>query len=78
MNENERFSKLNSIKACPVCGRKLERGYVITPGIRWDKQKHIIAIQRARRLGSIPWTHNNFPSLKCETCEVVVLDYGSD
>ncbi|NIO36917.1 hypothetical protein GTO27_04350 [Candidatus Bathyarchaeota archaeon] len=77
MSKKEDLSKLDSLESCPICDKKLERGYVITPGIRWDTQKHVLAIGSARRLGSIPWTLNNFPSLKCGTCGIVIIDYGS-
>jgi hypothetical protein len=77
MGRKEEVSKLRSVESCPVCGKKLEKGYVITEGIRWDSSKHKLFIGSARRLGAIPWTLNNFPSLKCETCGIVILDFGS-
>jgi hypothetical protein len=61
MSEKDEFSKLSSIKKCPICRGKLVKGYFTIPrgigGWRWD-------------------TYDNAPALKCERCGIAILDYG--
>jgi len=62
MSEKEEFSKLSSIKKCPICRGKLVKGYFTIPkaigGWHWD-------------------TYDNAPALKCERCGIAILDYGA-
>lgn len=77
MTEKEEFSKLTSIKECPICGGELNKGYIIPPrGIGWNTKKHKIWFRSANQL--IPyesWTIQNPPALRCKKCKIVIFDY---
>jgi ssDNA-binding Zn-finger/Zn-ribbon topoisomerase 1 len=60
MSEQDEFSKLNSVKECPVCGRKLVKGYFTIP--RGTGVFHSD-------------TYDNAPALRCERCGIAILDY---
>lgn len=72
----EEFSKLNSIKKCPICGGELDRGYVgAHEGIMWDSVKR-------KYYGAMLWRFYsvflNTPALRCERCGIMIFDYGYD
>lgn len=61
MIEKEEFAKLSSIKKCPICRRKLVKGYFTIP----------------RKIGGLLWdAYDDAPTLKCERCGIAILDYG--
>jgi len=31
---------MTEVKKCPECRREMEKGYIITPAIRWSKRRH--------------------------------------
>ncbi|MEM3622711.1 MAG: PF20097 family protein [Candidatus Bathyarchaeia archaeon] len=69
----EEFSKLISIKKCPICGGELDRGYIFSSStIRWDLEKPKF---------SWVWTFRdivpfwNAPALRCKQCEIVIFDW---
>jgi len=78
MSGLEEFSKLASVQKCPVCGGKLDRGYVIPPrGIAWDTKKHEGGVTFVRKLVPVvTWKLKNLPALKCEHCGIAIFDYS--
>jgi len=81
MNEDEEFSMLSSVKKCPVCGGWLEKGYFNAPrGISWDTVKHkLSAVTMDFMMPRISSAIEvkNIPALRCEKCEIAILDYSS-
>lgn len=72
------FSRLLSVKECPNCGGKLEKGYFISPrGMYWDTKKHekgaMIVDYMMPRVSSV-FTLENAPALRCEKCGVAIID----
>ncbi len=61
MNEKDEFSKLSSIKKCPIFRGKLVKGHFTIP--RAIGEWHLDA-------------YDNAPALKCERCGIAILDYG--
>jgi len=78
MSESDEFSKLNSVKECPICGHTLEKGYVNAPrGVLWLKKKpkvHLTTIFDSRFVVPIPAFHAlDLPALKCENCNFIAF-----
>ncbi len=73
----EELGRLDSIKKCPLCGEKLEKGYVISSGfIRWDTKKHkFLAAAGELLCPTFSLTLPNLPSLRCKQCSIVIFDY---
>lgn len=81
MSESEVFSKLDSIKKCPIYNEELERGYIIaTHSIRWDvvKRKHWIEPAEILVRGISGWIWEECPNvtaLRCERRGIVIFSY---
>ncbi len=81
MNEKEvEFARLISVKKCPNCGSKLNKGYFTAPrGMFWDTKKHrlgtMVADYVMPRFSSV-FALENSPALKCEKCGVAIIDTG--
>ena len=78
MSEQDEFSRLSSVKECPNCGGKLDRGYFTAPrGMFWDTKKHglgtMVADYMMPGMTSV-FTLENVPALKCEKCGVAIID----
>ncbi len=79
----QEFSKLNSLRECPVCGGELQKGYIhTTRDIYWDEERHkhnILACREVIIMAQWPYlfrTIPHAPSLKCTNCKIVVFHYG--
>jgi len=70
MGEGGEFSRLSSVKQCPICGGELDKGYFNAPrGVYWSRQKHqlgMIALDQV--MPGALWTSDVVPTLKCENC----------
>jgi hypothetical protein len=76
MNENEEFSKLASIKKCPICGGELEKGYIgAHEGVTWNSNKREYLRVMLWRFYSV---FLNIPALRCERCSIIIFDYAHD
>jgi ribosomal protein L32 len=79
MSEKDDFSGIVSVKKCPNCGGKLDRGYFTAPwGMYWDKKKHGSTTYLRDRLWpglSMQFELVNAPALRCERCGIAILDY---
>lgn len=77
MGEENEFSRLVSVKKCPICGGKLEKGYFNAPrGVYWSEERHrlgMIALDSV--MPGALWTSDAVPGLKCESCGIAVVDY---
>jgi len=70
MSERGEFSKLSSVKRCPICGGKLVKGYFNAPrGVYLGTEKHKLGLvlRDSVMLGAL-WTQDNVPALRCENC----------
>jgi hypothetical protein len=63
---------------CPICGSKLEKGYVFNPyasSLAWSKEKKRTAAERI--VGeNITWFGYNFVASRCPYCMMIFLPYG--
>lgn len=82
MSEKEEFSRLSSVKKCPVCGGETEKGYVHgIRGIYWSTKKYLLSsLGYLSAIGSEAivsmWEPvKHVPGLKCEKCGIVIFDY---
>jgi len=73
VSEKEEFSKLTSIKKCPVCGEELVKGFIIpTWHLHWDTKKR----RFATHLGiPLVWRVRNVAALRCKSCKIVIFDW---
>jgi hypothetical protein len=72
MTEND-FSKLNTIKSCPICRGPLERGLVVAPrGVYWNR---FSVFDSTAILSQWSWTMPKTPSLRCNNCDIVIISY---
>ncbi len=68
MSEKEEFSKLTSIKECPICHGEIHKGYINPPkDMHWDTQK--------RKFYGRMSVGESFPALRCKQCEIVIFDW---
>jgi len=77
MSEGVEFSKLSSVKKCPICGGNLVKGYFNAPrGVYWGTEKHKLGLVLLDYVmpGAL-WTQDNVPALRCENCGIAIIDY---
>jgi len=60
---------MSEVKKCPECGGAMEKGYIITEGIRWSKEKHA---RLALWEDFIP----NVEAYRCTNCKLVMIPHG--
>jgi hypothetical protein len=79
MSEKKEFSKLTSIKKCPVCNGEIEKGY-IQGEVYWKKKKRRLLARvlttENTMVGPPLWMVPYIPALKCVNCEITIFDYG--
>jgi len=78
MSEKDEFCRIVSVKKCPNCGGKLDKGYFTAPrGMFWGTKKHVLGTMVADyvkpALTSV-WTLETVPALRCEKCGVAIID----
>jgi ssDNA-binding Zn-finger/Zn-ribbon topoisomerase 1 len=82
MSENQRrveFSRLISVKECPVCGGKLDKIYLTAPrGYYLSAEKAKLGVYFLDTI--MPSVSSgvlleNAPALKCENCGIAIIDY---
>lgn len=70
---------MNFIIKCPVCGSRMERGFLIESGkgMRWDKSKRIIKKTPPIEdtiVGFNP-SGNRLRAYRCKECQVIIFEY---
>ncbi len=81
MSENEDFFKLASIKHCPICNEKLEKGYITSQrSIFWDTKRHHWQFFTIKEELKSMWEvrARNFPTLRCHNCRIIISYYGEE
>ena len=68
---------------CPVCGDKMEKGYVsATPDVYWSKKKVTLKFWRTRwealLRGHFYGTMVNAEAYRCPNCKIVTFSYDED
>lgn len=81
MSETDEFSRLISVERCPSCGGELHKTYLIAPrGFYLSNEKARLG---AFILDTMMWRWSsvglleNVPALKCDKCDIVIVDYKS-
>jgi len=82
MSEKEvEFSRLVSVKECPVCGENLDEVYLTAPrGFYLSPEKAKLGIyflDTVMPSVSSVALLRNAPALKCENCGIAIIDYGA-
>jgi hypothetical protein len=76
MNEGVQSPVLASISKCPSCSGELEKGYAITEAIAFDTKKKRFFRGPKYVLTKCPsWTVRTLPALRCDKCNIVIIDY---
>jgi len=77
MNEDFQSSVLVSVSKCPSCGGELEKGYAFTEQIAFDTQKkRFFRLSRKYILTKNPTWGLTLPALRCDNCNIVIIDYS--
>ena len=61
---------------CPNCGKQMEKGYIITPAVRWSKEKHTQFAFGQELV--IPWQIQAIPNVeayRCSPCRLILFHY---
>jgi len=76
-SESGEYLRLSSVKECPICGGRLDRGYFSAPrGAYWTAKRHTAGfILLDRVMPGALWTLDIVPALKCESCGIAVVDF---
>ncbi|NWG11174.1 hypothetical protein HXY33_05430 [Candidatus Bathyarchaeota archaeon] len=63
------------VKKCPKCRGEMEKGYIITPAIRWSKEKHMHVALGQELV--VPWGLKlaNVEAYRCKKCRLVLFHY---
>jgi len=80
MSEGVDYSKFHPLEKCPLCNCVLEKAVVNAPrGLYWDDQPRRIfggagegLLDRDHETSFLPFA----PALRCEKCEIVIVDYS--
>jgi len=79
LSKGKESSVLSSVKKCPICGGRLEKGYLNAPrGIYWSTEKPGVGtrvLDTALPRFSSWFMSENPPALRCENCGVAIVDY---
>jgi len=76
MNEDWQSSVLASLSKCPSCGGELEKGYALTEAIAFDTQKkRFFRGPKYVLIKYSGWTFNTLPALRCDKCNIIIIDY---
>jgi hypothetical protein len=70
---------MSKAKKCPFCGGKLDDGYLVLSrgaNLTWDTKKHRLITWTSDSLFSAPFVPVNIPTLRCEHCRIMIIDYG--
>jgi len=81
MSEKGEFSRIASIRKCPICGGELEKGFLNAPrGVYWSIEKRVLGtILLDSAMPGALFTHENLPALKCGNCGIAIVDWhGSE
>lgn len=78
MSEKDEYCRIVSVKRCPNCGGKLDKGYFTAPrGMYWNTEKHgldtAVLDYMTPRIFSF-FMLENAPALKCKRCGVAIID----
>lgn len=65
------------IRKCPMCGRKMKRGYIVTDRIRWSYRNLALPALSGEFIVYSPWKLANIEAYRCEECSLVLFHYGS-
>jgi hypothetical protein len=68
---------MTEIRKCPRCGDKMEKGYVVTDGIRWSQRNLALPTLSGEFIVYSPWKLANVEACRCEKCSLVLFHYGS-
>lgn len=86
-HEKSEIQKLTEEKAplievCPLCGSKLERGYVASKMISWSDKKISNWYFKGLFGGEIivskgyPYLIENVEAFRCKKCKLIIFKYG--
>ena len=74
MSSDEDYARLSAIAKCPICGGKLEKGYLNTPRYWTNERQPPSTIASDYFMRDHLWTADVAPALKCENCGITISD----
>ena len=63
------------IEICPLCGSVMEKGFIITREIVWNRKEHK-HFDIGEKIVPPNWHLANVEAHRCEKCKLVVFQYG--
>jgi len=64
---------------CPLCGVRMERGYLIEggEGLLWDNSKRIInrRVPVGETIVGFSQSYNRLRAYRCKECKIMVFEY---
>jgi ssDNA-binding Zn-finger/Zn-ribbon topoisomerase 1 len=66
---------MSEARNCPKCGGEMEKGYIITPAIRWSKEKHMHVSLGQELIVSWGLKLANIGAYRCTKCRLVLFHY---
>jgi hypothetical protein len=77
----EKTEKKEGIAICPLCGSKLERGYVASKAVAWSDKKISNWSLKGLFGGEMivsrgyPYPVTNVEAYRCRKCKLIVFEY---
>lgn len=63
------------IGICPLCGSAMEKGFIITREIVWNRKEHK-HFDIGEKIVPPNWHLANVEAHRCEKCKLVIFRYG--
>ena len=63
------------IEVCPLCGSKMEKGFIITTEIVWSNKEHK-HFDIGEKIVPLSWYLANVEAYRCKKCKLVIFRYG--
>jgi hypothetical protein len=65
-----------AVEICPLCGSKMERGFLVTRLLSWSDKKHKVSAWEGEIIAKEGWSLANIDAYRCKKCKLVVFRYG--
>ena len=79
LNDVEKVDEKAIIETCPLCGSKMEKGYIISRMISWSAKKiGFWSFKSGEKIvsGGYPYFPQNVEAYRCKKCKLIIFKYG--
>jgi hypothetical protein len=71
----EKIEEKAIIDVCPLCGSVMEKGFIITRKIDWNRKEHKF-FDIGEEIVPPSWHLANVEAHRCKKCKLVIFRYG--